>query len=190
MLREVREDYLRHDATVTNLAFWAMAVYRFGRWSLEFRGPWGWFTSRVYGVLFLWIKVTTAIELNREVTAGQGLHLIHAGNTKVHPRVVIGDRCGIMHDVTIGTVPGKDGVPRIGNDVFIGAGAKVLGAITLGDFSRVAANTVVFSDVPAGATAIGVPAVIRPSRRSPPAVPEPAARPPDQAPGGEERLRT
>jgi serine O-acetyltransferase len=160
MLWEIREDYLRHDAKLTNLAFWAMAVYRYGRWSRRFRGPWGWLTTRLYGALYLVVKASSGIELNREVESGAGLHIVHSGNIIVHPRVVIGDRCGIMHDVTIGTVPGKSGVPRLGDDVFIGTGAKVLGPITLGNFARVAANSVVLKDVPAGATAIGIPARI------------------------------
>jgi serine O-acetyltransferase len=160
LLGDIRADYVRHESRMTNFAFWAIAVYRYGRWCLPFRGPWGWITSRVYGALFLWIKLTTGIELNREVEAGAELHLVHAGNIRVHPGVVIGDRCGIMHDVTIGTAPGSTGVPRLGDDVFIGTGARVLGPITLGNFARVAANTVVLADVPAGATAIGVPARI------------------------------
>jgi serine O-acetyltransferase len=165
MLGDIRADYLRHGARLTNPAFWAVAVYRYGRWCLGLRGPWGWITSRVYSALFLWIKMTTAIELNREVRAGEGLRLIHAGNIKVHPNAVIGDRCSLMHDVTIGTVPGNPGVPRIGDDVLIEEGAKVLGQLTIGNGARVGANSVVLADVPAGATALGVPAVVRPPRR-------------------------
>jgi serine O-acetyltransferase len=160
LLHDIQDDYRRHDSQLTNLAFWAMVTYRYGRWCLGFRGPWGWITSKVYGLLFLWVRMTSAIELHREVRSGVGLHLVHAGNIKVHPRTVIGDRCGLMHDVTLGTVPEKEGAPTIGNDVFIGAGAKVLGPITLGDRARVGANSVVLVNVPAGATAIGVPARI------------------------------
>jgi serine O-acetyltransferase len=89
---------------------------------------------------------------------GEEFHLIHWGNTKIHPGVVIGNRVGIMHDVTLGTTMERPGVPRIGNDVFIGAGAKILGPVTIGDGAVVAANSLVLSDVPPGATAVGVPA--------------------------------
>jgi serine O-acetyltransferase len=164
MLADVRGDYLRHGATLTNPAFWAVAVYRYGRWCLGFRGPWGALTSGVYALLFLGVKMATAIEIGREVRIGAGFHLVHSGNIKIHRNVVIGDRCGILHDVTIGPAPDVEGVPKIGDDVLIGAGAKVMGPITLGDFARVAANSVVLADVPAGATAIGVPAVARPRR--------------------------
>jgi len=71
---------------------------------------------------------------------------------------VIGDRVGIMHDVTIGTNLERPGTPVIGNDVFIGTGARILGGVKIGDGARIAANSVVLTDVPAGATAIGVPA--------------------------------
>jgi serine O-acetyltransferase len=64
-----------------------------------------------------------------------------------------------MHDVTIGESD-RRGVPVIGDDVFIGAGAKVLGPIRIGHGARVAANSLVIADVPDGATAIGVPARI------------------------------
>jgi serine O-acetyltransferase len=174
MFLEIRSDYVRHGSNLTNLAFWAMCVYRYGRWCLGFRGIHGWLTSKVYGLMFLWIRVTTGIELNREVRVGKGFHLVHSGNTKIHPGVVIGERCGIMHDVTLGTIPDKRGAPTVGDDVFIGAGAKVLGPVHLGDRCRVAANSLVIVDVPAGATAVGVPArILQFTGRPDPAAPPP-----------------
>lgn len=159
MFESVRADYRKHGSSLLNPAFWAMAVYRFGRWSLErTTRPGRWITSKIYGLLFLGVELATGITLNREATVGEGFHLVHSGNIKVHPGVVIGDRVGLMHDVTLGTNMERGGVPRLGNDVFIGAGAKILGAITIGDGARVAANSLVLNDVPPGATAIGVPA--------------------------------
>jgi len=78
----------------------------------------------------------------------------------VHPKTVIGERCGIQQDVTIGTNPERNGAPIIGDDVYIGAGAKVLGPVKIGDRARIAANSLVINDVPDDATAIGVPARI------------------------------
>jgi serine acetyltransferase len=60
----------------------------------------------------------------------------------------------------------KGAAPRIGNDVFIGSGARILGAVTIGDGATVAANTLVITDVPAGATIIGVPGRVLPLPRS------------------------
>jgi len=65
----------------------------------------------------------------------------------------------IMQQVTIGQTA-KDGVPRIGNKVYLGAGAKILGPVTLGNNVNVGANAVVLCDVPDGCTAVGVPASI------------------------------
>jgi serine O-acetyltransferase len=91
---------------------------------------------------------------------GAAFHLIHPRNVSIADGVEIGDRVGVMHEVTIG--PGYDGVgvPRIGNDVFVGVGAAVLGSVTIGDGAMVAANSLVTCDVPAGAFAVGVPAKV------------------------------
>jgi serine O-acetyltransferase len=136
-------------------------------------------TSKVYGGLSLGVEVTTGVVIDRAVQLGPEFHLVHSGNTKIHPGVVIGARCGIMHDVTLGMNMERKGVPRIGDDVFIGAGAKVLGPVTIGDGARVAANSLVLSDVPAGATAVGVPARVliytgRAAAEATPARPNPA----------------
>ncbi|MGB8298140.1 MAG: serine acetyltransferase [Polyangia bacterium] len=116
--------------------------------------------GKMYGAMSLFIEATSGIILPREAQLGKDFHLVHAGNTKIHPQSVIGDRVGIMHDVTLGTTPDGCGVPTIGDDVFIGAGAKILGAVKIGDRARVAANSLVISDVPPDTTAIGVPARI------------------------------
>lgn len=159
LLDELKGDFERHGSSWTNLAFWAVATYRFGRWSEEqpllVRSCCG----KLYGALRMLVEINSGITLHREATVGQELHLVHSGNIKIHPRSVIGSRVGIMHDVTLGEGE-RPGAPVIGDDVFIGAGAKVLGPIHVGDGAHIAANTLVISDVPAGATAIGVPARI------------------------------
>ena len=91
---------------------------------------------------------------------GKNSQLVHAGKTKSHPQTVIRDRVGVMHSVTLGATPDGRGVPTIGNDVFIGAGARILGPVKIGDRARIAANSLVISDVPPDTTAIGVPAKI------------------------------
>lgn len=91
---------------------------------------------------------------------GHDVGFVHDANgTIVSPGVTIGDGCTIFHQVTIGTAHnGTEGLPIIGNNVTIGAGAKVLGGIHVGDGARIGANAVVLRDVPAGAIAVGVPA--------------------------------
>src|SRR5215468_2030413 len=78
----------------------------------------------------------------------------------IHSRTVIGDNCEISHHVTIGGRGGFPEVPVIGNDVFIGAGATILGPIKVGDGAIIGANAVVLSDVPPHAVAAGNPARI------------------------------
>jgi serine O-acetyltransferase len=159
VLAKLRADYRRHGRSPTNLAFWAVAIYRFGVWSHHLRfAPARWITSKLYGLLFFMIQVASGIELNREARIGDGLYLVHVGNIKVHPGTVIGERCTIFHDVTVGTNLDRDGAPTIGDDVYIGAGAKILGPVRIGDGARIAANSLVVADIPPGVTAIGVPA--------------------------------
>lgn len=159
MFNQIHSDFKRHDRSMLNPALWAVLNYRLGVWSLNVRFvPLRWLTSKVYGLNMFFILITSGIRLNREAKIGSDFHLIHSGNTSIHPLSVIGDRCGIQQDVTIGTNMERHGAPVIGNDVFIGAGAKVLGPIKVGDGARVAANSLVITDVPPGATAIGVPA--------------------------------
>lgn len=158
-IRQLRSDFHRHGDSWKNPALWAVGTYRFGKLLDELpAGLAQRAASKLYAAMFFGVELASGITLNREAQIGEELHLVHSGNIKIHPGVVIGDRCGIMHDVTIGTNMEREGVPRIGNDVFIGAGAKLLGPIRIGDGARIAANSLVLSDVPAGATAIGVPA--------------------------------
>lgn len=154
-----RGDLKRHRGSYRELGLWVTGVYHFGRWVNELpEGVPRATLSKVYGALALGVEVVTGCTIHREATIGDELHLVHGWNVRIHPGTVIGARCGIMHDVTIGTNMERDGVATIGDDVFIGAGAKILGKIVVGDRAIIGANSVVIADVPAGATAIGVPA--------------------------------
>ena len=105
-----------------------------------------------------WSAVCGAdIPLNSQL--GGGLILTHPNGIVIHPEARIGVNCLIFQQVTIG-VGTAPGLPEIGGHVDIGAGAKILGGIHIGDHARIGANSVVLSDVPAGATAVGIPAKI------------------------------
>lgn len=159
MFNQIRSDFKRHGSSILNPALWAVLNYRLGVWSSNHKfPPIRWLSSKIYGLNMFFILITSGIRLNREAKIGNDFHLIHSGNTSIHPLSVIGDRCGIQQDVTIGTNMERDGAPVIGDDVYIGAGAKILGPVTIGDGARVSANSLVITDVPPGATAIGVPA--------------------------------
>ena len=161
MFDQLRSDFYRHENGLLNPALWAIWNYRYGKWALGVSfPPLRWFCSKIYGLNMFLLFITSGIRLHREVTLGKDFHLIHAGNIHIHPQTVIGDRCGILHNVTIGNNM-KSGAPVIGDDVFIGTGAVILGDITIGDGARIASNSLVIRDVPPGATAIGVPAKSR-----------------------------
>lgn len=170
-LTAVRRDYRRHGSQL-NAAFLALLSYRFGCWSEQRKRRWTKRVARkVYGIVNAPIALLTRIWIPPAVVLGDGFHIIHAeGSLSIHPQAVIGKRCGVMHNVTIGTNM-ADGAPIIGDDVFIGVNSTVLGAIRIGDRVRVAANTAVCCDVPSDSIVVGSPARIFPRlgpfRRSP-----------------------
>lgn len=113
-----------------------------------------------------WSIVTGAdIPLNCQL--GGGLLLPHPNGIVIHPDATIGTNCLILQQVTIGIVD-SSGAPRLGNHVDCGAGAKILGAIAIGDDVLIGANAVVLTDIGVGCTAVGIPArVVRTSRALP-----------------------
>jgi serine O-acetyltransferase len=139
---------------------WAVSTYRFGQWANEEAPPsLRTIAKAAYFGTFKLVEMLAGVSLPAHARIGKGLYIGHFGNIIVHPDTVMGERCSLSQGVTIGVLGGdRPGVPRIGNDVYIGAGAKILGPITIGDGAIIGANAVVIDDVPAGATAVGVPA--------------------------------
>ncbi len=103
-------------------------------------------------------SIATGADIPLNALIGGGLLIPHPNGIVIHPDSEIGPNCLIFQQVTIGHSGG--GVPRIGGHVDIGAGAKLLGPITIGDHVRVGANAVVTHDVPSGKTVAGIPARI------------------------------
>jgi serine O-acetyltransferase len=91
---------------------------------------------------------------------GGGMLLPHPNGIVIHPDARIGPNCLFFQQVTIGMGGRKPGAPVIGGHVDIGAGAKILGGVTIGDHALIGANAVVLDDIPAHATAVGIPARI------------------------------
>lgn len=111
-----------------------------------------------------WSAVTGAdIPLNTW-KLGEELQLPHPNGVVIHPEAEMGFHCTLFQQVTLGTGP-TPGVPRLGAHVYVGAGAKVLGGVTIGDHAIIGANAVVINNVPAGAIAAGVPAQIKDGAR-------------------------
>lgn len=108
-------------------------------------------------------RMQTGIEIHPGATLGRRVFIDHGMGVVIGETAVVGDDVLLFHGVTLGGTtmsPGKRH-PSVGDRVVIGAGAKVLGPIRVGNDARVGANAVVVKDVPEGATAVGVPAVIR-----------------------------
>jgi serine O-acetyltransferase len=104
-------------------------------------------------------KVISTIEIAHGAVIGDGTVFVHGNGIVIGPGSVVGRHCSIFHQVTIGSQDGES-YPTVGDHVVIYPGAKVIGNITIGDGARIGANAVVLRDVPAGATAVGNPAVI------------------------------
>jgi len=136
------------------------SIRKYQQWRAR-GGAWNW--ARRYWVLHhrFW-SVVTGAEIPIDGKIGGGLLLTHPNGVVIHPEAIIGPNCLILQQVTIGVGGPKPGAPVLGGHVDIGAGAKILGGVTIGDDARIGANAVVLRDVPAGATAVGVPARIIP----------------------------
>lgn len=140
--------------------FLAILVYRFFRWLHERGIP----TQPLRFLVERLVEITTGISIPVQAQIGKGLRIHHFGGIILHPEVVIGEHCTLYHDVTLGDRGGWGGAPRIGNNVVIGAGARVLGHLEVGDRSVIGANAVVLTSVPPDSLAVGVPAVCKPRR--------------------------
>ena len=138
-----------------------------------------WLLGRFSSHLARWL---TGIEIHPAARLGRRLVIDHGMGVVIGETAEIGDDCYLYHQVTLGvarTMTGKRH-PTVGNNVIIGAGAKVLGPITVGDNARIGSNSVVVDPVPPDTTVVGIPA--RPVyRRLRPAEP-PSGRCPPQLP--------
>lgn len=104
-----------------------------------------------------------SIEIDSRVNLGRGVYFVHSLGVIIGGDASIGDRVRFYGNNTVGTIR-DDGYPVIEEDVWIGAGARILGPIRVGARSRIGANAVVLKDVPPDSVAAGVPAIIRPRK--------------------------
>ncbi|PRY21456.1 serine O-acetyltransferase [Aliiruegeria haliotis] len=134
----------------------AVQAYRIGHWL--------WQQGRSDMAYFLQMRIseTFGIDIHPAARIGRGIMIDHAHSIVIGETAVVGDNVSMLHAVTLGGTGKEDGDrhPKIGNGVLIGAGAKVLGNISVGQCSRIAAGSVVLEDVPAKTTVAGVPARI------------------------------
>jgi len=166
MFSNLKADFKRYGKFTPYLLFeqgiWATIVFRFGSWVHTFKVPilslvlkaFAFFLSKI-------IEITTGISIPASVKIGKGFYIGHFGGIIVNPHAVIGENFSISPGVIIGTrALGRTGAARIGDNVYVGVGAKILGDITIGNNVRIGANSVVIKDVPDDATVVGIPGYI------------------------------
>lgn len=120
------------------------------------------FLGRILNLILIHLSHKYGIQIPRTVKIGKGFYIGHFGTIVVNGSAVIGDNVNISHGVTIGATNrgNRQGIPTIGNQVYIGPGAKIIGKITVGNNVAIGANAVVTKDVPDNAVVAGVPAKI------------------------------
>jgi serine O-acetyltransferase len=110
----------------------------------------------VAAILYRLNAVLSHAVIGRGAEIGPGLVIVHSIGVVINTNVRAGRNLVIEHGVTIGAEKGRS--PVVGDNVFIGAGAKIIGPVTIGSDVKIGANAVVTRDLPSGATAVGVPA--------------------------------
>lgn len=166
MFDRLREDWQTYERDIWRQGFWVMCIYHFGNWRYGIHPAWLRKPfSLLYKLLRTLTQMATGVELPCETRVGRRLLIEHFGGIIVSGDAVIGDDVIIRQGVTIGLrTTGQRGAPVIGDRVDIGAGAKLLGNIRIGNDAVIGANAVVLCDVPNGTLAVGVPACIKPGK--------------------------
>lgn len=167
MFENLRQDWETYERDLSRQGLWVMVVYRFGRWRYTIGPRWARAPfSFLYKVLHVVMQILTGIDLPCEAKLGARCRIDHFGDIIISGDAEFGDDVIIRNGVTIGLRrTGVRGAPVIGNRVDIGAGAKILGKIAIGDDVAIGANAVVLTDVPPNSIAVGVPAVIKPKAK-------------------------
>jgi serine O-acetyltransferase len=158
---QLHEDWVAHGRDWTKPGFRAVAAHRFGVWRMQvqpmlLRAP----LSVLYRALYRKVRNGYGIDLPYTVQLGRRVVIEHQSGIIIHGCCHIGDDCILRQGVTLGNryLDRPLEAPILGARVNVGAGAKVLGGITLGDDVNIGANAVVLMDIPAGQTAVGIPA--------------------------------
>ena len=144
------------EVILTYAGFHALLAYRVSHWLKEHHVP---FLPRAISQLARWL---TGIEIHPSARIGVGFFIDHGMGVVIGETAEIGDFVTLFQGVTLGGTGKERGKrhPTLGNHVVVGAGAKILGGIKVGDNVKIGANSVVLKSVPANSTVIGVPARI------------------------------
>ncbi len=143
----------------------AAVVFRIGHWLWTYKGPFAPLVRLAYP-FYIVVKrlseIVNGISIQPQATIGEGLYLGHGGSVHIGGGAVLGNNCNISQEVTIGVAGRGDkrGTPKIGDRIYIGAGAKLFGPIQVGNDVAIGANAVVTKSLPDSAVAVGIPAHI------------------------------
>lgn len=150
-----------------SLGFWALQIYRFGHLRYKFKIKLIRIPLAILHLILAKIgEMLFGVTIGVAAKIGKRLTIEHSGAIVIHGGTQIGDDCIIRQGVTIGNrrLDSPLDAPTIGNNVNIGAGAKILGAVNIGDNAVIGANAVVIKDVPPDSIAVGIPAKILPAK--------------------------
>jgi serine O-acetyltransferase len=164
--RAIRADFARFRkqglSGWASEGFWAILIYRLQRIVRSYRPRWVWRPALwVLHIVRKLFTTVTHIDIHPSAEIGPGLFIPHVGSIRVHAATKIGADCLIFHGCTIGA---QTGGAVISDHVFISCNSTIIGSVTIGDGASIGANSLVVDNVPAGMTAIGVPARILPGR--------------------------
>jgi serine O-acetyltransferase len=140
-------------------ASWPIIVYRFGAWTVKLRPRWLRIPFYiVYFVLKRLSEILTTIEISEHADIAPGFYIAHLGNIVIGHHSKIGQYASVHQGVTIGGGGHGGTFPVIGERVYFGAGAKIVGPVKIGNDVVIGANAVVTRDIPDDAVAVGIPA--------------------------------
>ncbi len=164
LYKQIKEDWINHGKDWTKPGFRALAYHRFGNWRMSvkpkiLRAP----LSILYRFLYRRARNIYGIELPYNAKIGSGVIIEHQHGIVVHGNAVIGNNCVIRQGVTIGNryMDKPTEAPVLGDNVNIGAGAKLLGNITIGENTNIGANSVILNDIPSNSLVVGIPGRIK-----------------------------
>lgn len=166
----IKEDFLRLSRNnftflnaikllLTNASFKITFWFRIGSYLYNKKSTPSSIMMLFVSIFYKKIQYKTGIQLPLNTQIGKGLQFSHFSCIVINSNSTIGDYCTIFQGVTIGSVRGK-GVPKIGNNVVIAAGAKVIGNVLIGNNVFIGANSVVTKDIPDNSIVVGIPAKI------------------------------
>lgn len=161
MFENIKKDKKANSKSINIAGFRVLLVYRFGRWRMNvkpklFRAPLSFF----YRLMENHVRFKYGIELPYSAQLGDSITFEHQHGIVIHGNAVIGGHCIIRQGVTIGnkSIETSHEAPVIGSYVNIGAGAKILGSVKIGNHAIIGANAVVITDIPEYGVAVGIPA--------------------------------